>query len=342
MRKRKKRNSNPKKVPDYLTYAEALEATGRARINLFAAVDSLQSGLEIGSPTQVKLQAVVAIMDGIGKLPGDFSKEKFDQPITYHKLHPDAIEWLEKARIPARRITPFATLAYRDWFASKNNYLIPEKIIEKFFSHFIHCLLVETQIIIAKQYYQGLGFYRPKKPSLLEVFGDIPPEYKAELQEAYDAGTHLSTIEVDQLHGRIFLEYCVMMIRAQWDKLVSLACLVFDRRQNWASIFDGLKDLDQHISKLVGLDPGCKVYFKIFLEIANERLGERAWLKNFRDSLIHSVGQHSLGVVPHRTSSLTTSELWDKMCEEHNWLREAMMTLLIVFAYKNPKGNKPT
>jgi hypothetical protein len=81
---------------------------------------------------------------------------------------------------------------------------------------------------------------------------------------------------------------------------------------------------------------------KIFLEIANERLAEGAWLKTFRDSLTHSVGQHSLGVVPHRTSSLTTSELWDKMCEEHNWLREAMMTLLIVFAFKNSNDNRPT
>ena len=320
MSKNRKRNNKTKKVsnPNVLTYAEALEATGRARINLAVAADPLQPGLEIGSHTQAKLQAVVAIMDEIGNLPGDFQKEKFDQAITYHKLSPEAIDWLMKAGIPARKITPFATLAYRNWFASKDNYLIDEKVIEKFFSHFIHCLLVETQIIIAKQYYQGLGLYHSRIPSLLEAFPNIPPEFKAELQEAHDVGTELNTIEFHELHGRIFLEYCAIMIRAQWDKLVSLSCLVFGLEQNWKSIFDGLKNLDQYLSTLEGLNPGCKAHFKIFLDIANERLAEGAWLKKFRDSLIHAVGQHSLGVAPQRTSSFTTSELWDKMREEHN------------------------
>ena len=131
------------------------------------------------------------------------------------------------------------------------------------------------------------------------------------------------------------------MIRAQWDKLVSLGSVVFDRKQNWDSIFEGLRDLDQHISNSTDINSGVNAYFKIFLEIANERLGEDAWLKGFRDSLVHSVGKHSLGVAPQKTSSMTTSELWEKMCEEHNWLREAMMTILIVFAYKYSKENKP-
>jgi hypothetical protein len=334
MSKRRKRNNKTEKNTTALTYADALEAAGRARIDLFAVVDQLQLNLKIGSHTQAKLQAVVAIMDGIGKLPGDFPKEKFDQPITYHKLQPEAVDWLEKNGIPARRIAPFATYTYRDWFARKNAFLVPDQIIEKFFSHFIHCLLVETQIIIAKQYYQGLGLNRPRKQSVLEAFPNLPPEYKAEIQDAFDVGTYLGTIEVDQLHGRIFLEYCVMMIRAQWDKLVSLACIVFDQSQSWDSISDALKALDRHISSAADLNSGCKAYSKIFLEITNEKLAQGAWLKSFRDHLVHSVGQHSLGVAPQRTSSLTTSELWDKMCEEHNWLREAMMTLLIVFAYK--------
>jgi hypothetical protein len=341
MRKRKKRNNKSENILGHPNYAEALEMAGRARRGSITPLDKIPTDLGTGSHTQYKLQAVITIMDGIGKLPGDIPKEQFDRPITYHKLQPEAVEWLEKARIPARRVTPFATLAYRDWFAREQNYLISEKIIEKFFSHFTHCLLVETQIIIARQYYYGLGLYQPQNPSLSEIlselpFQQIPAEYRAELQEAYDAGTDLSTIQLDQLHGRIFLEYCVMMIRAQWDKLVSLACLVFGRRQGWASIFDGLRDLDQHISSKAEFDR-CKPYFEIFQEIADERLGEGAWLKNFRDSLIHAVGQHSSGVAPHRTSKLTTSELWDKMCEEHNWLREAMMVLLIVIAWRYQK-----
>jgi len=342
MSKGRKRNIRVKKVPNpnVLTYAQALEATGKARLNLIAAVDPLQADLGIGSHTQAKLQAIVGTLDNIGRWPGDFPREKFDQAITYRKLPPKAVDWLVKAGIPAKSISPFATSAYRDWFARTNNYPISEEIIEKFFSHLIHCLVVETQIIIAKQYYQGLDLYRPKLPSLLEAFPNIAPEFKAELQEAYDVGTDKNTIEFHELHGRIFLDYCVVMIRAQWDKLVSLNCLIFGLNQNWKSIFDGLNDLERHISTLDGLNPGCKAYFKIFSDIANERLAEGAWLKTFRDSLMHGVGQHSLGVVPHRKSSYTTSEFWDKMCEEHNWLREAMMTMLVVFAFYNSKDDK--
>src|SRR5262249_14826142 len=155
MSKRRKRNSKTKKNTPPLTYAEALEAAGRARPDLLAAVDPLQSNLEIGSHTQAKLQAVVAIMEFIGKRDGDVPKEKFDQPIKYNRLPAHVLVSLEKNGIPARRITPFATYTYRDWFARKGTALIPERIIEKFFSHFIHCLLVETQILIARQYYQG-------------------------------------------------------------------------------------------------------------------------------------------------------------------------------------------
>ena len=231
---------------------------------------------------------------------------------------------------------PLSTPTYRDLFANENSFPIEKEIIEKFFSHFTHCLVVETQIIIAKQYYQGLGLHQPRKPSILETFPNLAPQYIAELQEADEMGMDLLTIEFNQLHGRIFLEYCAVMIRAQWDKLVSLSCLMFGLRQNWGSISDGLKALEQHINTSDNLDPGCKHYCKIFLDIANERLSEKAWLKGFRDSLLHQVGQHSLGVAPQRASSFTTSELWDKMCDEHNWLREAMMVILLVFVFKGP------
>src|SRR5437899_1975523 len=112
MSNRKKRSNKTKKVPDpnRLTYADALEATGKALEKSATVLDPILSGLEIGSHTQYKLQTVITMMDGIGKFPGDLPKEKFDQIITYHKLPPEAVDWLVKAGIPARRMTPFATL----------------------------------------------------------------------------------------------------------------------------------------------------------------------------------------------------------------------------------------
>lgn len=335
-RKRGKNTSKVSKTSEsvHLTYAEALDAAGQARITQFMVFDQVKPNLVISNATQTKLMATVAIMDGIGKLPGDFPKEKFDKPITYHKLPPEAVDWLKKYGFRAQELTPFVTYSYGSLFANKDYRLIAEKNVEKFFSHFIHCLLTETQIIIGRQYYHGLGLYRPKTPNLLDFIDKIPTEFRHDLQTALDTGL-LNQIAVDQLHGRIFLEYCVIMIRAQWDKLVSLSCLVFGLKQNWGSIFDGLKALESKVSKLEGVHPAFSAYLRVFLEIARERLAEGSWLRVFRDSLLHGVGQHSLGVAPHKSSSMTTSELWDEVQEEHNWLREGMMAMLIAFLVKN-------
>lgn len=332
MKKQKKRrhnnNSQSNNSVSSIRYAEKLEEVGRHRVNEFIPYDGLQENLAIDNGTQEKLMSVVAIMDGIGKLPGDFRKSKFDQPITYHKLPIEAVEWLKKSGFRSQEFTPFATYSYRYLFASKDSGVIGEANIEKFFSHLIHCLLVETQLIITRQYYYGLGFYTPQIP-MIDL--SMLPE---EIQEIFSR-PQLNKIAVDQLHGRIFLDYFVVMIRAQWDKFVSLSCLVFGIKQNWDSIFDGMKALKQYFDETNDLHPACKYYFKIFLEIANERLKSEGWLKKYRDSLLHGVGQHSLGVAPHRQSLMTTSELWDKACEEHNWLREAIMALIISFSSKN-------
>ncbi len=37
------------------------------------------------------------------------------------------------------------------------------------------------------------------------------------------------------------------------------------------------------------------------------------------------------GVVVHRKSLETTSEMWDRVRDEHNWIREAMMAMLASF-----------
>ena len=298
------------------------------RVGQFIPIGEIQPNLTIDPVTQDKLMAILTIMDFIGKLPGDVPKSKFDQPITYHKLPAEAIDYLEKIGVRAREITPLVSYSYGNLFASKGNCLVDEQAIEKFFSHFIHCLLVETQIIITRQYYHGLGFYS-HQTSIVDLLGMLPDEF----QEIFSK-PDLRKIAVDQLYGRIYLDYFSVMIRAQWDKFVSLSCLVFGLKPSWDSIFDGIRALNLRIEELENLHPACKYYLKVFLDIANERLKTDGWLKNYRDSLLHGVGQHSLGVAPHNKSLLTTSELWDKACEEHNWLREGIMALLVAFASK--------
>ncbi len=336
MTKRKRRRSKENKLfgDGAITYAGALEVVRRsARATEMIPSVEIQPNLAIAPMTQDKLMSVISIMDAIGKLPGDFRKDEFDKPITYRKLSTEVIDYLERIGVRARGITPLVAGGYGNLFASKGNCLVDDQAVEKFFSHFIHCLLIETQIIITRQYYHGLGFYN-HQASIADFLSMLPDE----IQEQFSK-PDLRKIMVDQLHGKIFLDYSAVMIRAQWDKFVSLSCLVFGLKQNWDSIFDGIKALEQRIEELESLHPACKYYLKVFLDIANERLQEGGWLKNYRDSLLHGVGQHSSGVAPHIRSLFTTSELWDKVCEEHNWLREGIMALLVAFVSKIPTSD---
>jgi hypothetical protein len=314
-----------------LTYAEALAALGRARARLIAPIDKPRSDLLISLLTQTKLVTVTGTMMSIGRLPGDFPVKEFDHPIHYQKLHEKSLQWLEQCGIPARRsFAPLATSGYATLFARKEKSIVANDKLENFFTRLIHCFLIETQIILAKQYYHGLGLYNQEgRFSILSE--ELPPEFQG---DGWD-WSGLGQIEFDQLHGRIFLEYCVVMIRAQWDKIIRLSCLAFGLKTNWGSIADGLQSLEQEFKSKEKFHPWCSHHMKILIQIANEQLSEDGWLKKFRDPLMHDVGQHSIGVVPHKKSSLTTSEMWDRVREEHNWLREGMMAMLVALASKN-------
>ncbi len=318
--------------PD-LTYAEALAAVARSR---WRSITPELSVLALPFPSshvdpvlQVKLATAIRLMESVGRLPGDFPQSQFDRPINYRVLSDRTIRWLEKCQIPARRgFAPLASIAYIWVFGDGGRLPVPQVSAGRFWGRLIHLLTVETRIIIAKQYYHGLGFYQPGIP--LSVLNEILPEGMAEAARL----TALPGIDLGQLHGLMFLDYTVIMIRAQWDKLMRLACMVFGVSHNWASISDGISALEQNLTE-TGLNPWCRDHAQFLLRIAEDRLSEKGWLRPFRDSLLHDVGEHPEGVVPHRGSLETTSELWDKVCDEHDWIREAMMAALVSFITRN-------
>jgi hypothetical protein len=327
--KRKRTNSTKGAKGSDLTYAEALEAAGRARVTSMAVpisvIHPLHPKLQVDPAIQVKLVMVTKAMVAVGRSPGDLPVTKFDRPVRYRRLKERSLEWLERFGIPARR--DFAPLAARDYiwlFGNGDRLPVSEKDAGRFFSRLIHCLLIETQILIAKQYYHGLSLYKQGVP-LSMLSEALPSETIQGMQLA-----SLNTIDLDQLHGMIFLEYCAVMIRAQWDKLTRLSCLVFGLKWNWGSISEGWRVLEK-IANEEELHPWCRHHLQVFVKIAQDRLAGSGWLKRFRDPLLHDVGQHSAGVVPHKKSLETTSEMWDKVCDEHDWLREAMMAALVVF-----------
>jgi hypothetical protein len=311
------------------TYAEALAAAGQA------GAQSLLFDLSVAEPpypkipldlvTQVKLVEATRLMCFIGKGPGDVF---VDQQIPFRRLGVESLDWLEQAGIPARR--RFAPLAAQDHyiglFGSEERLPVSSDKAGRFFGLFIHCLAIESELLIAMQYYHGLGLATHSFP--LSVISQLLSPEEAE-------GIRLSSmnqIDIRELRGRIFFEYCVLMIRAQWDKMVRLSCLVFDINPDWDSIAKGTAALDMKARDgTSSLHPFCRYHLSAFVDIAKERLPENGWLQLQRNALMHKGGQHSSGFLPQAKSFHSTTELWLKMRDGHNWLREAMMAALIVF-----------
>lgn len=331
-------------------YAEALSAAARSRVLSGWPVGlhiPPYPDLQVDPITQVKLVAVTMMMLLIGRGPGDFPVAEFDRPVKYRRLQKKSLDWLEQRGIQARRA--FAPLAatgrvslegFYIWqFGDDDRLPVHTENAGRFFSRLIHFLLIETQIITAKQYYHGLGLYQPGGDpfSILMLNELLPPEAVQGMQL-----NKLHQAEHNQMHGRIFLDYCVVMLRAQWDKLLRLTCLILGLDHNFDSISGGLKAIEQKLdNRGKKLHPWCSYHLQVLVKITKERLFENSWLKEFRDHLLHDVGPHSAGVVPHKKSLETTSELWDKMCNEHDWLREATMAALVAFlSVKTPESTE--
>jgi hypothetical protein len=314
------------------TYAEALEIVGKARPKSFAIFGQFQPNLLIDESTQTRLFTATSAMMLIGRGPGDFPVTQFDKPITFHKLTTESIEWLEKSGLnPRREFAPLASEYYAYILGGKETAPVTKERLNEFFGILIECLLVETQILVAKQYYHGMGLYQ--KGDSNPVFGDAFPNRVFQQELLYKLGE----LEIDQLHGRIFLEYCAVMIRAQWDKLALLQSMVFDVSISSNKISKIINAIESKLKSKDDLHYWTKRHSLLFLEIAKERVSENSWLKSFRDPLMHSVGRHSSGVIPQNKSIETTSQMWDKVCDEHNELREGMFCLLASLISRNAK-----
>jgi hypothetical protein len=317
------------------TYGEALEYAGHFRGLILNVVRKPNPKLLIESRTQQQLLTVVAIMALIGRAPKDFTYDHFERPITFRKLSSESLDRLERLGIPARRdFAPLGSEYYADLFGDRALLPVSESEAGRFFSRLIDFLLIETQIIVAKQYYHGLDLYHPKEDSLLHIdellSGKLPLEFERIFRQANPAQVYL-----DQLHGRIFLEYCAVMIRAQWDKLTRLICSSLKLDDSWDSVSKGLRKIEANTTNQNNLDAKRLEHLQIFLDIAHQRLAEDGWLKKFRDPLLHDVSQHSAGVLPRRNSLETTSEMWDRARDEHDWLRESVLAVFMFFLPMN-------
>lgn len=317
-------------MSDKLTYKEALEAVRHARtigMSIYGSVDDPpHPNLPLDKYTQTKLVTVTTLMASIGRLPGDVP---VDQTIRYHMLDKNALDYLENGlHIKARSsFAPFWADYINIFQGGKR--LPHQANATRFYSHLIHYLYIEAQLVLTQQYFYGLGLY--DKGRSFSIWSNIFSEHEFKNVRLND----LYNIAFTELHGRVFLDHYIIMIRAQWDKFVKLGCIFFDLQDNWSSVEDGIATIDKRSETLPKYS---KHYMDIFTSIAKARLDKSSgWLRSFRDGLLHSTGQHSSGVIPQKKSLESTSELWDKALNEHNWLREAMMAALI--GYANALGN---
>jgi hypothetical protein len=278
---------------------------------------------------QMQLAVVTAGMYVVGTTPNDFQVAEFDRPIKYRKLDEKSLDWLEAHRMPVRR--HFAPLGgdYVRLFGDKRRLPIPEENYSRFLSLLLHILQVESQIIVAKQYYHRLGLYNHDDQSSLFTRALLP-----ELARVYKQSSPHG-LDVMQFHGRVFLEYYAIMLRAQWDKLVVLSHWAFGLKERDESVLQKLKGLADKLVNDAKYHPWARNQLRIFIEIAQGRLSDTAWLRKFRDSLLHSVSEHSAGVIPRLKNTETTSDLWDKLRDEHDWLREGTLALLAAIASAN-------
>ncbi len=324
---------NSDEAENLRNFRNSLEAIIKSRLTSLSAISKPVPHTDIDLIIQTQLLVVSGEMYAIGTFPGDYPVTEFDRAIPYHKLKDSSIDWLLASGVPARR--HFAPLAadYGRLFGDYSRLPIPPQNTGRFFSLMLDWLQAECQIIIARQYYHRLGLYKRDSFQVIP-FDMLPPE----VAQAFRQGS-LNTIEGLQLHGRIFLEYCAIMIRAQWDKLALLCCWAFGIDEGQDSIIKRLKTLADTVLVNEQYHPWCRDHLKVCLDVGQERLADTGWLRKFRDNLVHRVGEHSAGVVPRKKNKETTSELWDKVRDEHDWLREAMMAALVAFvSAKVPVG----
>ena len=108
-------------------------------------------------------------------------------------------------------------------FGDRRRFPISEDDLERFFGRWTHCLLTEVQILLARQYYYGLGLHKvDSNLSRLDETLRLSKTVRATRSEPEIKLDARNAVAFDELHGKIFLEYYAIMIRAQWDKLVRL------------------------------------------------------------------------------------------------------------------------
>lgn len=302
------------------TYSEALAALGREMMGTLVVLTSVTQPphpeMALSAVTQVNLLMALTSVRAIGRIPGQLP---IDQTIPFRKLYPQVIDWLEKkANIPVRQ--SFAPLAGDYTLLFEGGKRLPAfQNAQPFFNYLIHFFVVEAQILVAIQYFEGIGFTKQTfSPSWWSQF--LIDEEVSELRLS-----QLNQLSLTELYGRVFLEYCILMLRAQWDKITRACCLALAVDHDWDSIGTALSSLNA----MNNLLPASKRCLDIFIDIAHERLTQpSSWLKPMRDNLVHYVAKHSAGTVPHVKSTETTADLWRRFRDEHNWLREAALAAI--------------
>jgi hypothetical protein len=313
-----------KKLED-LTFGELLILAGKRKLKKVSGLPPQTYSKFLNPFTHSKMNSLNRLLTHIGHTPDD-TAILVDQSIKFQHLPESSIKILEEQlQIPAKRnYAPFAA-DYLMIFQEGNSFPNTNKAkSEKFFGWLIHILKVEAQLIASQAFFVALGFHNDRL-TLTDLASVFPDEQMDGFKRAESHHLYLQ-----DFYGKVFVDHNVVMIRAQWDKIITLCCVVFDKRQNWSSIDDGIKSLKA--DKLLNLHEFCRFHLDIVLNIAETQLNEEnGWLRKYRDSLIHKVGEHPVGILPQKNSEETIAQIWRRIEIEHNCVREAIMAMILAF-----------
>lgn len=300
-----------------------------------SARQPLYPQFSIDPRTQAKLTMINALMYSIGNPPND---TPVDQTINYRYLSPTIVNWLIEGGIPASRsFAPFVA-NWLELFGGQQ-YLMSQKNTQLFYDHLIHWFHVEMQLVVNQQYYEKLGFADLQIP--LTAMAEIFPELDIVDFVGEKLVDNITSPMVKEIYVRNFIDFHIIMVRAQWDKLILLASYELEEKPR-DKINQTIANLMKKLDGLSQLPPLSKYYFQVFLWLGQERLKSReegGWLRHFRDGLVHKTGSHSSGIVPQKHSLLSANEIWHKAKEEHQFLREAFMVLMtaLLLAGRTPR-----
>lgn len=247
-----------------------------------------------------------------------------DKSIHYNFLKHDQLELLFSKKIPV--YNPISPFSYD--FAKLNRYLSKEIDKEKFFTIFMDILYNEFSINFGRINIEELYINR------IDDLNKIRDKQLIQLKELI-ISEHGTTEGINtcfenqlgypELYAKWYIDDLFFRIRSQWDKLIYLLINGYNNSHlnskklgnknsgKIREIIDKTQNLNEEQLKF------RDTFIEMLLTLDN--------LKSYRDPALHTISPKAKNVFGAKNSK-TILELWEEIRNEHNKIREGLLTVI--------------